>query len=107
MLSIAALAQSNSFPGFTPGNLILSRSVYTGDATTVKVGQPLPPVCPATASCGSATATDTGSFPANGSTNNVWNNAKVDGSFGVTSPIFLDQLSPTGTLINTLAVPGC
>jgi hypothetical protein len=35
----------------------------------------------------------------------VWNNNKADGSFGITSPIFLDQITPTGTPINTLAIP--
>ena len=94
-----------SFSGFTPGNLVVSRSVYTGTAATVTVGQPLPPNCPATASCGTGTATDKGAFPAVGSTNNVWNNDKVDGSFGVTSPLFLDQITTTGTLVSTLAVP--
>lgn len=39
-----------------------------------------------------------------GSSSNVFNN-KVDGSFGITSPIFLDQITPSGTLVNTLAVP--
>ncbi|HYW46756.1 MAG TPA: Ig domain-containing protein [Bryobacteraceae bacterium] len=105
-VSVAALAQSPSFSGFTPDNLVVSRSVYTGDASTVTVGEALPAVCPPTASCGTATATDNGAYPAVGSTNNVWNNNKVDGSFGVTSPIFLDQITPTGTLVNTLAVPG-
>ena len=70
------------FTGFLPGNLVVSRSVYTGDATTVTIGQKLPPNCPATATCPTATATNTGAFPANGSTNNVWNNDVVDGSFG-------------------------
>lgn len=106
-MSVAALAQSSgSFSGFTPGNLVVSRSVYTGDATTVTVGEPLPPVCPATAACGTGTATDNGAFPAIGSTNNVWNNDKVDGSFGITSPVFLDQITPAGALVSTLAVPG-
>src|SRR5580693_8123734 len=104
-VSAPVLAQS-TFSGFLPGNLVLSRSVYTGDATTVNVGQKLPPNCPATATCPTATATSTGAFPAVGSTNNVWNNDTVDGSFGVTSPIFLDQITPSGTLINTLAIPG-
>ncbi|HEV3143867.1 MAG TPA: hypothetical protein VGZ47_08295, partial [Gemmataceae bacterium] len=39
------------------------------------------------------------------STNNVFNNNIVDGSFGITSPIFLDQITPAGTVVNTLAVP--
>jgi len=40
------LAQTGQFTGFTPGNLVVSRSVYTGDANSVAVGQKLPPVCP-------------------------------------------------------------
>jgi uncharacterized protein (TIGR03437 family) len=100
-----ALAQPVPFPGFTPGNIVVSRSVYAGDSTTITVGQPLPPVCPTTAACGKATATDNGAYPVAGSTNNVWNNNKADGSFGITSPIFLDQLTPAGTLVNTLPVP--
>ena len=89
---------------FTPGNLILSRSVYTGDASTVTIGQKLPPACPSTASCGNGLATDNGAYPAIGSTNNVWNNDLVDGSFGITSPIFLDQITTGGTLISTFPV---
>src|SRR5579863_4793128 len=97
------------FSGFTPNNLVVSRSVYTGNASTVTIGENLPPQCPSTAVCtGSGVggpATDNGAFPVLGSTNNVWNNAAVDGSFGITSPIFLDQISTGGTLINTLALP--
>jgi uncharacterized protein (TIGR03437 family) len=102
----AAFAQTGSFSGFSAGNLVVSRTVYTGTATTLKMGQALPPVCPATAACGTATATDNGAYPSTSSTNNVFNNDKVDGSFGVTSPIFLDQITPTGTVVNTLAIPG-
>ncbi|HLJ47197.1 MAG TPA: hypothetical protein VKU01_14370 [Bryobacteraceae bacterium] len=98
-------ADDAAFSGFNPGNLVVSRSVYTGDASTVTVGQKLPPNCPATAKCPTGTATDNGAYPAAGSTNNVWNNDKVDGSFGITSPIFLDQVTPDGTKINTLAIP--
>jgi hypothetical protein len=94
------------FSGFTPNNLVVSRSVYSGTASTVTVGEELPPICgsQATAPC-QAPATDNGSFPAIGSTNNVWNNDLVDGSFGVTSPIFLDQITTGGSLLNTLAIP--
>jgi hypothetical protein len=35
----------------------------------------------------------------------VWNQALIDASFGVTSPIFLDQLTPAGVLINSIQVP--
>jgi len=100
------MAQS-TFPGFFPGNLVLTRSVYTGDATTVTVGQFLPPICPSTGACASngGAATANGAYPVAGSTNNVWNNDAVDGSFGITSPIFLDQITPSGALVNTLAIP--
>jgi uncharacterized protein (TIGR03437 family) len=105
LVSAGAASAQSTFPGFTAGNIAVTRSVYIGDATTVSIGQPLPPVCPATAACGSATATDNGAYPSIGSSSNVFNNNKVDGSFGITSPIFIDQLTPTGTLVNTLAVP--
>ena len=96
--SCLTAADAPPFEGFLPGNLVVSRSVYTGTASTVTVGQPLPPNCPATATCGKP-ATNDGTYP------NVFNNAAPDGSFGVTSPIFLDQLTPEGTRINTMPVP--
>ncbi|MDQ6706634.1 MAG: hypothetical protein M3Z85_11745, partial [Acidobacteriota bacterium] len=104
-VGVGALGQSNTFTGFAAGNLVVTRSVYTGNSSTVAVGQTLPPVCPATADCGTATATDNGSYPSAANGNSVWNNNKVDGSFGVTSPIFLDQLKLDGTPVNTLAIP--
>lgn len=81
---------------FQPGNLVLSRSVYDNRAANVDVGQQLPPFCP-TGSC--VTAAYPGLYPF------VFNNAPIDGSFGITSKIFLDQLRPDGTLINRLEVP--
>jgi hypothetical protein len=95
----AQTAAPPAFEGFIPGNLVVSRSVYTGTASTVKIGQALPPNCPATATCGTMGATNDGTYPG------VFNNAAVDGSFGVTSPIFLDQVTTEGTRINTLPVP--
>jgi hypothetical protein len=80
---------------FTPGNLLVSRSVYDDNPANVTVGMPLPPGC--TTGCGSAIAD--GSYP------QVFNNDTVDGSFGITAPIFLDQLTPSGTLVNSLEVP--
>jgi uncharacterized protein (TIGR03437 family) len=95
-----ALAQT-----FSAGNIVVTRSVYTGDASVLAAGQALPPVCPTTAACGTGKASDSGVYPNLNNSNNVWNNNKVDGSFGITSPIFIDQMTPTGTLVNTLAVP--
>jgi hypothetical protein len=41
----------------------------------------------------------------NGTYPYVWNNAPVDASFGITSKIFLDQITTSGALINSLEVP--
>jgi len=45
------------------------------------------------------TATNDGTYPY------VFNNAPVDASFGITSKIFLDQITTDGVLVNTLEVP--
>jgi len=75
---------------FIPGDLVVSRSVYTGTPATVTIGQMLP---------GGGMAIANGAYP------DVFNNNTVDGSFGVTAPIFLDQLTPSGTFVNSLALP--
>jgi len=80
---------------FEPGNLLVSRVVYDNNANNVQVGSQLPPNC--VASC--VTATANGSYP------QVWNNAIVDGSFGITAKIVLDQLRPSGVQVNSLEVP--
>jgi hypothetical protein len=83
-------------PWFLPGNLVVSTSVYEGQAGLFQPGVTvLPPGC----TTGCATAISDGSYPG------VFNNDSVDGSFGITSPIFLDQITPDGHLINTLRVP--
>ena len=108
---------------FQPDSIVLSRSVYTGTASTVVIGETLPPGCaggpngtttvqvPTTAGgttsvtvpCG--IASDNGEFPNLEDSHNVWNNANSDGSFGVSSPIFLDNLSSDGRLLGTLPIP--
>jgi hypothetical protein len=81
---------------FYPGNLVVSRSVYDNRASNVKVGEQLPPGC-TTGNCVSAVAD--GKFPY------IFNNAPVDASFGITSRIYLDQMTPWGWPIDTLEVP--
>jgi hypothetical protein len=88
--------QPQFFPQFFPGNLVVSRSVYDNRAANVTVGEQLPPNC-TPANC--VTAVANGTFPY------IFNNAPVDGSFGITSRIFLDQITPWGFPINTLEVP--
>jgi len=81
-----------------PGNLLVSESVYQGTASTVTVGQTLPPN--QTVPPGVAAIAD-GTYPT------VFNNNTVDGSFGVTAPIYLDQLTtygiPVGSPMNVTA----
>ena len=59
------------------------------------MGETLPPGC--TSGCG--VATNNGTYP------QVFNNDVVDSSFGITSKIFLDQITPFGFRIGSLEVP--
>jgi hypothetical protein len=103
-VSLTAVAQDRDNghdAAFQPGNLVVSRSVYDNRSANVQVGSILPPGCAqTTGGCGATTgAPNDGTYPF------VWNNALYDGSFGITSKIFLDQLAPSGWRINTLEVP--
>ncbi|HEX7690558.1 MAG TPA: PEP-CTERM sorting domain-containing protein [Burkholderiaceae bacterium] len=86
---LATLAGAARAGGFSAGNLIVSRTVYAGDASTVAVGQALP---------GGGKAIADGSFP------NVFKNESPDPSFGITAPVFLDQLTQSGAHVSTLAI---
>ena len=66
----------------TPGDLIISSTLYQGNVSTLAVGQTLP---------SGPAATYNGSFP------NVFKNTTPDPSFSVTSPIFLTQYMLGGT----------
>src|SRR5271156_4955787 len=114
-----AAADDSSLPfRFLPDTLVLSRSTYAGNASTVTVGQTLPPGCvpgtvtipllagstttvtiPSASSSGCNTAVADGTYPT------VFNNDEADGSFGVTSPIFLDNITTDGFRIGTLPIP--
>jgi hypothetical protein len=80
---------------FGPGHLLVSRVVYDSNPNNVVVGATLPPGC--VSKCAKAVAD--GTYP------QVWNNDSVDGSFGITSKIVLDQLTRSGHLISSLEVP--
>jgi len=125
--------QQDQFYGFVPGSIVLSGTVYAGNADTVIPGEVLPPGClntgpvtnpnPATVNvpllpadqttkttttavtvtCGYAS--DNGEAPNLKDNHNVWNNANTDGSFGVSSPIVLWDLSPSGFELGALYVP--
>jgi hypothetical protein len=105
LTAIAAGAQQSADYGnsdhFAPGNLVISRSVYDNNPANVKLGTILPPNCASTQGGCSAS---TGAI-ANGAYPFVFNNDLFDASFGITSRIFLDQLTPDGHLIDSLEVP--
>jgi hypothetical protein len=86
---------------FFPGLLVVSRSVYDNLSSNVQPGTVLPPDCPpASGACGAASgATNDGTYPY------VWNNVLYDANFGITSRIYLDQITPGGGLVSSLEVP--
>jgi hypothetical protein len=91
----------HELPVLVPGNLLVSRSVYDNKASNVKVGTVLPPNCGATTGGCSASsgAPYDGTYPA------VWNNDVYDASFGITSRILLDQITPFGWYLGSIEVP--
>jgi hypothetical protein len=123
----------HDFHGFVPGSIVLSGTVYVGNADTVTPGEVLPhgclntgpvttpnlatvnvPLLPAdqspsdtttavTVACGYAS--DNGEAPNLKDNHNVWNNASSDPSFGVSSPVVLWNLSTHGDLLGALPVP--
>ncbi len=120
MLSAQTLVNKAGAAG--ADTLIVSRSVYEGQASTITIGETLPLGCQGgltgltvnvptttggttavTVPCG--VATDNGEYPNLFDSHNVWNNANSDGSFGVTSPIFLDNITTYGRELGTLAIP--
>ena len=102
-LAAASGAQATAFapsPGalLRPGNLLVATSVYRNDTNIVAGSTQLPPGCgSAAAPC--ATAVVGGEYPY------VFNNASVDASFGVTSPIKLNELTSSGRLLGSFEVP--
>jgi hypothetical protein len=103
---------SNRFE-FKPKTLVLTRSVYVGTPSLLVPNVTvLPPGCipltanvqliaggtvPVDVTC--STPTNDGTFPG------VFFNAAADGHFGITSPIFLDNLTTDGHLLDTLPIP--
>jgi hypothetical protein len=95
---IAAPAQAHGWSGrpfLTPGDLLLSESTYTPAEIQPGVTE-LPPGCTGS-NCMAAVAD--GTFPY------VFNNDNADGNFGVSSKVFLDELTPWGQPIATIPVP--
>jgi hypothetical protein len=86
---------------FRPGNIVVSRSVYDNNPANVTVGTVLPPNCASTqGGCAAATgAPFKGTYPF------VFNDVLYDASFGITSRVYLDQLTSGGHFVDSLEVP--
>jgi hypothetical protein len=91
-----ASAAGDGFRFLIPGQLLVSESYYTNDPNIVAGQTQLPPGCTGS-NC--VTATADGNYP------EVFNNALVDGSFGVTSKIYLAEMTPDGFPLATIPVP--
>src|ERR1700722_6542993 len=95
------ISASGASTTLAPGNLLVATSIYQNDPNIVAGSTELPPGCStakkADDPCG--TAVEGGEYP------QVFNNETIDGSFGVTSKIVLDQLTPSGTPVSTIEVP--
>ena len=78
-----------------PGDLLVSTSHYLNDPKIVAGKTVLPPGC----TSGCVTAIANGNYP------QVFNNATVDASFGVTSPLALEEITPSGFPQGIINVP--
>jgi hypothetical protein len=105
---------------FKAGTLVVTRTKYVGYPsliTTTGTPTALPPGCvpgpiPITLLNGTTTSftmptgsSGCGSAVADGTFPTVFNNDAGDGSFGITSPIFLDDITTDGHRIDTLRIP--
>ena len=77
-----------------PGDLLVSTSTYINDPSIVVGQTKLPP-----GSSAPVTAIANGDYPG------VFNNDTVDSSFGVTSPLYLDEVTPSGRRQGVIPVP--
>jgi hypothetical protein len=98
LCSSSAIARSDQ-PFLIPNSLVISSTTYdrtAGAVASLTIGTTTLP--------NSATATTTA--VADNNYVNVWNNATVDGSFGVTSAITLTDIEPhSGSVFSSVAVP--
>ena len=90
-LMLAAAGHALAQNAFTAGDLLVRTSIYEGTASTVTVGETLP-------GAAGGVATNDGTYPT------VFQNDAVDPSFGITSPIIINEITPGGTQVQSLNI---
>jgi hypothetical protein len=97
-------AQQFNLPLF-PGDLVVTRSVYTNGNNITAQQTNLPPGCTPVSTTNPSPADPCTPAVVGSAYPFVFNNDTVDGSFGITSKIFLDQVVPFGFVLNSIEVP--
>src|SRR6476659_4647759 len=95
VIAAAAQARSRGRDEASPGTQLLVSGSRYREADLQPGVTVLPPGC----TTGCATATADGAYPY------VFNNDLADPSFGVAAPIFLERITPEGTLLSRFRVP--
>jgi hypothetical protein len=92
VLTAKSEQKPSGFPTFLGGeNLVVTESVYAGYPSLIVPGTTILPT--------GVVAIADGGYP------EVFNNATVDSSFGIVSPIFLLELTESGEVLGSLPVP--
>ena len=94
LFALPALAFAG--PAYTPGNLLVSKSVLGAPGTLITPGVTVLPG----ATTPGATAVGDAAF------GNIFKNEVPDPSFGIATPISIDQVTRGGSVVGTQAVPG-
>jgi hypothetical protein len=81
----------SGFPSFPGEHLVVTESVYGGSPSLIVPGTTILPT--------GVVAIADGGYP------EVFNNATVDSSFGIISPIFLLELTDSGQVLGSLPIP--
>lgn len=92
--ALAATAAAAHAAPYGEGNLLISRSVYNVPASTIVPGSTVLP------GGGGKTAVADASYPG------VFRNEAPDPSFGITTPIVIDQVTRSGSLVGSQTVTG-
>lgn len=89
VFAAAGHALAQTVEPFAAGDLLVSGSTYSATASTITLGETLP---------NGAAAAATGAYPG------VFNNDTPDPSFGITSPIIINEITPSGSVVQSINI---